>query len=205
MIYRVFGKRLLDLLIVIPALIVLAPVMIGLYLVVYFKMGSPVMFRQKRPGLYGKPFIMLKFRTMTNARDAQGNLLPEANRLTSFGKFLRSASLDELPELINVLRGEMSLVGPRPLMMRYLPYYTPEQARRHKVKPGLTGWAQINGRNELPWEERFKLDVWYVDHLSLWLDLKILWATIAKVLQREGISAEGHVTVTSFAGSPGQE
>lgn len=203
--YRAFGKRLLDLLIVVPALLVLAPVMVVVAVLVRFKIGSPVIFRQQRPGFQGKPFTILKFRTMTNARDAQGYLLPEADRLLPFGKFLRSTSLDELPELINVLKGEMSLVGPRPLMMRYLPHYTHEQARRHEVKPGLTGWAQINGRNTVPWEERFKLDVWYVEHLSLALDVQIIWMTIMKVCRREGISAEGHVTVHSFVGVPGRE
>jgi lipopolysaccharide/colanic/teichoic acid biosynthesis glycosyltransferase len=158
-----------------------------------------------RPGLHGKPFVMLKFRTMTDQRDANGELLPDDLRLTRFGKWLRSTSLDELPELFNVLKGEMSLVGPRPLLMEYLPRYTPEQARRHEVKPGITGWAQVNGRNALSWEEKFQLDVWYVDHWNLWLDMKILLLTIWKVLKREGISAEGSATMPVFTGNASQE
>ncbi len=199
--YRFIGKRFLDLILVIPALILLAPVLATVALLVWLKMGSPVIFRQQRPGLHGRPFMMYKFRTMTNARDAEGNLLPNEQRLTRFGKFLRSTSLDELPELINVLRGEMSLVGPRPLLMSYLERYTPEQMRRHEAKPGITGWAQINGRNAVTWDERFKNDVWYVDNLSLWLDLMIILVTIEKVWQREGISQPGRATMEEFRGA----
>ncbi|MGB9739501.1 sugar transferase [Chloroflexus sp.] len=200
--YRRYGKRLLDLMIVIPALIVLAPVMVLIAILVRINLGPGIFFRQQRPGLHGRPFTMLKFRTMTNARDAQGNLLPDEQRLTRFGRFLRSTSLDELPELFCVLRGEMSLVGPRPLLMQYLDRYTPEQRRRHEVLPGITGLAQINGRNALSWEAKFAYDVYYVDHLSLWLDLKILALTCWKVLQREGISQPGHATAEEFRGSP---
>jgi len=183
------------------ALTVLAPVMGLIALLVWRTMGRPVLFRQARPGLHGKPFVMYKFRTMRDLRDAEGKLLPNEARLTPFGRWLRSTSLDELPELLNVLRGEMSLVGPRPLLMEYLDRYTPEQARRHEVKPGITGWAQIHGRNNLSWDERFKLDVWYVDNWSLWLDVKILWRTLWMVLRREGISAQGHATMPEFRGS----
>jgi sugar transferase EpsL len=172
-----------------------------IYLLVYLIIGSPVLFRQQRPGLHGKLFEMVKFRTMTDARDDSGKLFPDDVRLTKFGKFLRSTSLDELPELWNVLKGDMSLVGPRPLLVEYLPLYSAEQARRHDVKPGITGWAQVNGRNAISWEEKFNLDVWYVDHHSLWLDIKILFLTIKKVLIREGISAEGNkVSVEPFKG-----
>jgi sugar transferase EpsL len=169
------------------------------------KLGSPVLFRQRRPGLNGHPFTLMKFRTMTTARDEAGRLLPDSQRLTGFGKFLRATSLDELPELFNVLRGEMSLVGPRPLLMEYLDRYTLEQARRHQVKPGLTGWAQINGRNALAWEDKFKLDVYYVDRVSLWLDLSILLRTFVQLFKREGISAEGHATMPFFIGSEGKD
>ena len=162
--------------------------------------GSPVLFRQQRPGLNGKPFMLIKFRTMTDEQDEEGNLFPDEVRLTRFGQFLRSTSMDELPELWNVFVGEMSLVGPRPLLMQYLDRYTIEQARRHEVKPGITGWAQVNGRNALTWEEKFKLDVWYVDHFSTWLDVRILFSTLAKVLRREGISGEGQATVREFFG-----
>jgi sugar transferase EpsL len=196
------GKRLLDLLIAVPALIVLSPVMAVIAVLVVRYHGRPVLFKQVRPGLRGKPFVICKFRTMNDARDAQGRPLPDAERLTRFGRFLRSISLDELPELLNVLRGDMSLVGPRPLLMQYLERYTPEQRRRHEAKPGITGWAQVNGRNALSWEDRFALDVWYVDHQSLALDLKILLLTLWRVLQREGISQDGHVTMTEFLGSP---
>lgn len=164
-------------------------------------MGSPVLFRQVRPGIDGKPFEMVKFRTMKDAIDAQGNPLPDAERLTSFGQFLRSSSLDELPELWNVLKGDMSLVGPRPLLMEYLPLYSAEQYRRHDVRPGVTGWAQINGRNTLSWKEKFALDVWYVDNRSLWLDIKILFLTIKKVVVRDGISADGEATMSRFEGN----
>ena len=165
------------------------------------KMGSPVFFTQVRPGLHGKPFKMLKFRTMTSECDTDRQLLPDAVRLTAFGRFLRVSSLDELPELWNVLKGDMSLVGPRPLLMEYLPLYSPEQARRHEVRPGITGWAQVNGRNAISWEDKFKLDVWYVDHRNLWLDIKILWLTVKKVLVRDGISAQGEATMPRFTGS----
>jgi sugar transferase EpsL len=200
-VYRGFGKRLLDLAIGVPTLVVSAPILGGIALLVRLRVGSPVLFRQRRPGLHGEPFTLLKFRTMTNARDESGNLLPDAERSTSFGRFLRSTSLDELPELINVLRGEMSLVGPRPLLMQYLGRYTPEQMRRHEVKPGITGWAQVTGRNAIPWDERFALDIWYVDHYSVWLDLKILLLTIWRVAQRQGISEEGQATMTEFQGT----
>ncbi|MEG0149101.1 MAG: sugar transferase [Comamonas sp.] len=164
------------------------------------KIGPDIFFVQTRPGLNGRPFRMIKLRTMNNAVDADGNQLPDAARLTPFGRFLRSTSLDELPELWNVLKGDMSLVGPRPLLMEYLPLYAPEEARRHEVRPGVTGWAQINGRNAINWEEKFALDVWYVDHQNLWLDIKILWLTIKKVLIRDGISAEGEATMSKFTG-----
>jgi len=167
---------------------------------VQFFSGSPVFFRQRRPGLHGEPFTICKFRTMTDVRDAQGNLLPDEQRLTPFGRFLRCTSLDELPELFNVLKGDMSLVGPRPLLMRYLDRYTPEQMRRHEVRPGITGWAQVNGRNALTWEQKFALDVWYVDHQSLWLDLKIIVLTVWKILKREGISQPGQATMEEFMG-----
>jgi lipopolysaccharide/colanic/teichoic acid biosynthesis glycosyltransferase len=194
-------KRMMDLLVSGLALLVLALPLLVLAAVVRARLGSPVLFRQVRPGLHGHPFEMIKFRTMTDERGPDGALLPDALRLTRFGRFLRSTSLDELPELLNVLRGEMSLVGPRPLLMEYLPLYTTEQARRHEVRPGITGWAQVNGRNALSWEDRFKLDVWYVDHRTLWLDLRILWLTVRKVLAREGISAKGEVTMSKFTGS----
>jgi len=199
--YRRRGKRALDLALTIPALPLLAPIIVLVALVVWSTMGRPVLFRQKRPGLYGEPFTLLKFRTMTNARGQNGELLPDAGRLTRFGRFLRSSSLDELPDLINVIRGEMSLVGPRPLLMEYLPLYNREQARRHEVRPGITGWAQVHGRNALSWDERFAMDVWYVDHVSLGLDLRILVSTIAKVMKREGVSQPGHATMEEFRGS----
>lgn len=177
------------------------PIVILIFLV-KIKIGSPVIFRQMRPGLNGVPFEMIKFRTMTNEVGPDGNLLPDSSRLKYFGIFLRSTSLDELPELWNVLKGDMSLVGPRPLLMEYLSLYSPEQARRHEVRPGITGWAQVNGRNAISWEEKFALDVWYVDHQSLWLDIKILWLTVKKVLVRDGISAAGEATMSKFTGSP---
>ena len=195
------GKRTFDLVLTVPALALLSPVLATTALLVRIKLGSPIFFRQQRPGLYGKPFTLLKFRTMTDACDSDGNLLPDEQRLTSFGQFLRRTSLDELPELFNVLKGDMSLVGPRPLLMQYLDRYTPQQMRRHEVKPGITGWAQVNGRNALTWEQKFALDVWYVDHLSLWLDLKIILLTIWKVLRREGISQEGFATMPEFLGT----
>jgi lipopolysaccharide/colanic/teichoic acid biosynthesis glycosyltransferase len=195
---QAYLKRVFDIVVSAVALTVLAPVMGLIALAVWRTMGRPVLFRQARPGLHGKPFVMYKFRTMRDLRDAEGKLLPDEARLTPFGRWLRTTSLDELPELVNVLRGEMSLVGPRPLLMEYLERYTPEQARRHEVKPGITGWAQIHGRNNLSWDERFKLDVWYVDNWSLWLDVKILWRTLWMVLRREGISAQGHATMPRF-------
>lgn len=198
------GKRIFDLALAVPGLILLSPIMLLVAAAVALGLGRPVFFTQVRPGLHGRPFRMYKFRTMTEARDGRSNLLPDAQRLTPLGRFLRSTSLDELPELWNVIRGEMSLVGPRPLLMEYLDRYTPEQARRHEVKPGITGWAQVNGRNALNWEDRFKLDVWYVDHASLLLDLKILFITIIKVLRREGITAGGHATMPAFQGTEPQ-
>ncbi len=199
------SKRLFDLALTIPGLILISPLLAVIALLVWWRHGTPLLFRQVRPGYQGEPFTLYKFRTMTDARDAQGNLLPDAERLTTLGRLLRSLSLDELPELLNVLRGEMSLVGPRPLLMQYLERYTPEQARRHQVLPGITGWAQVNGRNALTWEDRFRLDVWYVDHWSLWLDVKILLITFWKVLTREGISQPGHATAEEFMGSPRPE
>lgn len=198
---RLEAKRVFDLVLVLAAAPVWLPLMGVLALIVRCVMGRPVLFRQTRPGRKGRPFELLKFRTMTEARDAAGRLLPDEQRLTRFGRWLRSTSLDELPELWNVLRGEMSLVGPRPLLMEYLPLYSPEQRRRHEVRPGITGWAQIHGRNAQSWEERFRLDVWYVDHRSLWLDLKILGHTFWKVLKREGIHAPGEATMPRFRGS----
>lgn len=198
--YKPNGKRLFDLLLTIPALLLLSPLLGLLALLVRLKLGSPILFTQQRPGRMGQPFTICKFRTMTNARDRNGLLLPDAARLITFGRLLRSSSLDELPELFNVLKGEMSLVGPRPLLMQYLERYTPEQARRHQVRPGITGWAQINGRNALSWEEKFAYDVWYVDHLSLWLDVKILGLTLWKALKREGISQPGQATMEEFMG-----
>ncbi|HQS22578.1 MULTISPECIES: sugar transferase [unclassified Acidovorax] len=193
-------KRLFDITAAFAALLLLALPLALLTWQVRRKLGSPAFFRQVRPGMHGQPFEMVKFRTMTDARGADGALLPDADRLTPFGRFLRASSLDELPELWNVLKGEMSLVGPRPLLMEYLPLYSPQQARRHEVRPGITGWAQVNGRNALGWDEKFKLDVWYVDHRSLWLDIKILWLTVKKVLVREGISAAGEATMPRFTG-----
>ncbi|MCK9549662.1 MAG: sugar transferase [Aquamicrobium sp.] len=193
-------KRLLDIVVSSFALALLSPLLVVLSFLIRRRLGSPILFRQVRPGKDGKPFEMLKFRSMTDARDTDGALLPDADRLTPFGQFLRSTSLDELPELWNVLKGEMSLVGPRPLLMEYLPLYSPEQARRHEVRPGVTGWAQVNGRNALSWEEKFALDIWYVDNRSLWLDLKIIVATIGKVVKRSGISADGEATMPRFEG-----
>ena len=193
-------KRLIDFLAAAAGLICFWPVLLVVAFLVRRKLGSPVVFSQVRPGLGGKPFRMYKFRTMTDARDDHGQLLPDEVRLTAFGRFLRSTSLDELPELWNVFKGEMSLVGPRPLLMEYLPLYTAEQARRHEARPGITGWAQVNGRNAISWEDKFRLDVWYVDNQSLWLDIRILWMTVKKVLVREGIAAEGEATTTKFTG-----
>jgi lipopolysaccharide/colanic/teichoic acid biosynthesis glycosyltransferase len=197
----VTAKRLLDLALTLPGLLLLSPVLLGVALAVRIKLGPGVFFRQTRPGLHGKPFNILKFRTM---EDGPGS---DAERLTPFGRLLRGSSLDELPELFNVLAGDMSLVGPRPLLMQYLDRYTPEQARRHEVPPGITGWAQVNGRNALSWEEKFALDVWYVDNRSLALDLRILWRTVLAVVRREGISAAGEATMPEFMGSarPGPE
>lgn len=193
-------KRLLDVAVATVALIVLAPVIVVLALLIRLKLGSPVLFRQERPGLHGKPFTLVKFRTMLHDRDAKG-VASDAQRLTPFGRRLRSWSLDELPELWNVIKGDMSLVGPRPLLMHYLPLYSPEQARRHDVRPGITGWAQINGRNAISWEEKFALDVWYVDNWSLAFDAKILLASVVSVFSRHGISAEGAATMPEFTGS----
>ena len=193
-------KRLLDLIASVSFFVVLITPFLVLVLAVRFKLGSPVFFRQTRAGLHGKPFNMVKFRTMTDARGPDGQLLPDAERLTPFGRFLRASSLDELPELWNVLKGDMSLVGPRPLLMEYLPLYSPEQARRHEARPGITGWAQVNGRNALGWADKFRLDVWYVNNRTLWLDIKILWLTVRKVLVREGISAAGEATMSKFTG-----
>jgi sugar transferase EpsL len=194
-------KRLFDIVVVLVTAPLWLPLLLILAVVVRFRLGSPVLFRQKRPGLHGEIFELIKFRTMTDARDSQGNLLPDAERLPAFGKFLRSTSLDELPELLVILKGDMSLVGPRPLLVQYLPLYNAFQARRHEVRPGLTGWAQINGRNAISWDERFKLDVWYVDHQSLWLDVKILFLTLWKVFRREGVSATNEATVAYFTGN----
>ena len=194
-------KRTIDFGVALCLLLTLSPVLAIVGWLVSRKLGSPVLFTQTRPGLYGKPFRMIKFRSMTDARDANGELLPDAIRLTAFGKFLRASSLDELPGLWNVLKGDMSLVGPRPLLMEYLPRYTPEQARRHAVRPGITGWAQINGRNAISWNQKFQLDVWYVDNQSFWLDLEILLLTVKKVFVREGISAEGEATMPKFTGN----
>lgn len=194
-------KRIFDFCLTLPALVLLLPVLGALALLVRLRLGSPVLFRQVRPGYMGKPFTLYKFRTMNDRRDQNGTLLPDSERITRFGTFLRRSSLDELPELFNILRGDMSLVGPRPLLMQYLSRYSPEQARRHHVLPGLTGWAQVNGRNQISWEEKFQLDTWYVDHWSLALDLKILWLSVAKVIRREGIEAPDQVTPGEFLGN----
>ena len=198
-------KRLLDIIIASIALILLSP----LYAFVAYKvrknLGSPVLFRQVRPGLHGKPFEMIKFRTMKDAVDEQGNPLPDNERLTPFGQMLRSTSLDEMPELWNVIKGDMSIVGPRPLLMEYLPLYSPEQAKRHDVRPGMTGHAQVNGRNAIGWEEKFKLDTWYVENQSIWLDFKIMFKTVHKVLAKDDISAEGEATMTRFTGSQNKD
>ncbi|MFN3388533.1 MAG: sugar transferase [Allosphingosinicella sp.] len=196
------AKRLFDFVVAGIALLLLWPLLLLVALAVWANLGRPVLFRQRRPGLHGAPFELIKFRTMRNDPKAGSGLESDAQRLTRFGRLLRASSLDELPELWNVLRGDMSLVGPRPLLMQYLGRYTPEQARRHEVRPGVTGWAQVNGRNALSWEEKFRLDVWYVDNRSFWLDLRILWLTVRKVLAREGISADGEATMPRFTGSP---
>lgn len=196
------SKRLFDLSVALVAIILLGPAFLVLAILVRIKMGRPVLFRQTRPGLHGKPFEMLKFRTMLDLHGPEATLLPDSERLTSFGRFLRSTSLDELPELLNVVRGDMSVVGPRPLLVDYLPLYSPEQARRHEVRPGITGWAQVNGRNALTWPEKFALDVWYVDHRTLALDAKILWITVSKVIGRHDVSAQGEATMPRFEGNP---
>jgi sugar transferase EpsL len=194
-------KRLIDFTLVGLGLIILSPFLLIVALLVRVKLGSPVLFCQERPGYKGEIFMMYKFRTMTNAKDADGQLLPDADRLTAFGKFLRSTSLDEFPELFNVLKGDMSLIGPRPLLVKYLDRYNNEQFRRHEAKPGITGWAQINGRNAIGWDEKFKLDVWYVDNQSFWLDCKILFLTFGKVFKRDGIKQPGQATMEEFMGS----
>jgi lipopolysaccharide/colanic/teichoic acid biosynthesis glycosyltransferase len=197
-------KRTFDLVFGFMALVIALPLIAVLAVAVRIALGSPVLFRQTRPGLHGKPFTIYKFRTMQDTKDHAGNVLADSERLTRFGRFLRSTSADELPELFNVVRGDMSLVGPRPLLVEYLDRYTHEQMRRHSVKPGITGWAQINGRNVLSWEERFSYDLWYVDHHSVWLDIKILRRTVIKVILRQGISADGHVTMPKYNGPPSQ-
>ena len=194
-------KRLLDIVIAAIGLVLFAPLLLLTAVMVRIKLGSPVLFTQLRPGLHGRPFRMLKFRSMTDARDASGALLPDAERLTRFGRFVRASSLDELPEMWNVLRGDMSLIGPRPLLMEYLPLYSAAQARRHEVRPGISGWAQINGRNALDWDDKFELDVWYVDHLSIGLDLRIFFLTFARLLRSEGITAPQSATAEKFTGS----
>lgn len=195
-------KRLVDVVGSAIGLVVLSPLLVVLAVAVRIRLGSPVLFRQTRPGLHGQPFELVKFRTMTDERGPDGELLPDEQRLTPFGAWLRATSLDELPELFNVLAGDMSLVGPRPLLMEYLDLYNPDQARRHEVRPGLTGWSQVRGRNALSWEDKLALDTWYVDHQSLWLDLRILAETVVSVVTRRGISADGHVTAPRFQGSP---
>lgn len=199
--YNNFFKYFIDIIVSLFGIVIFSPFLLVLAILVRLLLSSPILFKQQRPGLHGKTFIIYKFRTMKNSYDKHGVLLTDAQRLTKFGKFLRKSSLDELPELFNVLKGDMSLVGPRPLLVEYLPLYTKEQARRHEVKPGITGWAQVNGRNAISWEEKFKLDVWYVDHRSFWLDLKILWLTVIKVFKSEGISQKDHVTMEKFIGS----
>lgn len=198
-------KRIFDLLATSLGLIVISPIIFLIAILVRVFLGTPILFRQQRPGFKGRPFYIYKFRTMTDARGPDGNLLPDSARLTRFGRFLRSLSLDELPELFNILRGEMSLVGPRPLLMEYLPLYSPEQMRRHDAHPGLTGWAQINGRNAIDWPTRFALDVWYVDHWSFWLDIKILFLSLWKVIRREGVSQPGQATTEYFTGNEEQK
>lgn len=194
-------KRLFDFVVALLLLVLLCPVIFLVALLVRIRLGSPVFFRQQRPGLHGKPFCIYKFRTMLQIWDERGELLPDAQRMTALGAFLRNFSLDELPQLFNVLQGDLSLVGPRPLLMEYLPLYNAEQARRHEVRPGITGWAQVNGRNAINWEDKFKYDVWYVDHQSFWLDMKILWMTAMKIVRSEGVSQAGHVTMEKFRGS----
>ena len=198
-------KRALDIALACVALVLLSPVLAVVWVLVRLRMGTPVLFRQQRPGRHGRPFEMAKFRTMTDARDADGNLRPDADRLTALGQWLRRSSIDELPELLNVLAGDMSLVGPRPLLMQYLPLYSPEQARRHEVRPGITGWAQVNGRNAVSWPEKFELDVWYVDHRSTKLDFEIMWKTVSQVMGGHGVSADGHATMEPFTGNEHEE
>ena len=194
-------KRIVDFLCSLLLIVVLSPIFMMMMMIVRINLGSPIFFRQKRPGRYGKPFYIYKFRTMTDDRDEDGDLLPDEVRLTKTGKIIRKLSLDELPQLFNVLKGEMSFVGPRPLLMNYLSLYTEEQARRHEVRPGITGWAQVNGRNAISWEEKFKLDVWYVDNQSFWLDINILFLTVLKVFKSEGINQDGQATMKTFKGS----
>ncbi len=194
-------KRAFDLAVAIPALIIFSPILVIVAIAIHRKMGGGIFFLQRRPGLHGKPFNILKFKTMSDAKDIDGNLLPDSERLTKLGSFLRSSSLDELPELVNVIFGDMSLVGPRPLLMQYIERYTPEQARRHNIPPGITGWAQVNGRNAISWADKFKLDVWYVDNHNISLDIKILFMTVARVFKREGISQAGHATAQEFMGN----
>ena len=196
-----WNKRIFDLLVASLGLLILSPIILIISILVRILIGTPIIFRQLRPGYKGKPFFIYKFRSMTDERDAEGNLLPDAVRLTPFGRFLRSLSLDELPELYNILRGDMSVVGPRPLIMQYLPLYSPEQMRRHDCYPGLTGWAQINGRNAIDWPTRFSLDVWYVDHRSFWLDIKIILNTVWKVIKRENVNQPGQATIEFFTGN----
>ncbi|OHX49902.1 sugar transferase [Cytobacillus pseudoceanisediminis] len=193
-------KRLFDFSCSLIGLIILSPLLLLAALLIRMKLGSPVLFRQMRPGLYGRPFFVYKFRTMTDERGENGNLLPDEERITPLGQMLRKFSIDELPQLFNVVKGDLSLVGPRPLLMEYLELYSPEQERRHEVRPGITGWAQVNGRNTISWEEKFKLDVWYVNHQSFFLDIKIIFLTVYKVFKREGISQQGHVTIEKFSG-----
>lgn len=193
-------KRLFDITLSVILIVILLPIIGITCVLVRVKLGKPILFRQIRPGLNGKPFVIYKFRTMTDERDSMGSLLPDAVRLTRFGEFLRKFSLDELPQLFNILKGDMSFVGPRPLLMEYLPLYNKEQSRRHEVRPGITGWAQVNGRNAISWEEKFKLDVWYVDHRSFWLDMKILLLTLKKVIRSEGINQDGQATMEKFKG-----
>lgn len=193
-------KRLFDLLLILLGLPLLLSLFVITALLVRIKLGSPILFKQVRPGMNARPFTMIKFRTMTDERDEHGKLLPDEVRLTQFGQFLRSTSLDELPELWNVIKGEMTLVGPRPLLVEYVPLYTDQQARRHEVRPGVTGWAQANGRNAISWEDKFELDVWYVDNQSFWLDMRIIWLTLYKVVKRDGVAADGEATMARFTG-----
>lgn len=201
MFYRRYAKRLFDVTIALMVLVLASPILLVTAVLVRLRLGSPILFTQQRPGHHGRPFTLIKFRTMTDQRDAHGQLLPDADRLPQFGRFLRATSLDELPELWNVLKGEMSLVGPRPLLMEYIPRYTPAQMRRHEARPGITGWAQVNGRNALSWEEKFAFDVWYVDNHNLWLDLKIIWMTLRQVIKRDGINQPGEATMKPFEGT----